>query len=298
MNIEGDIKIKKEKNHKKHHKKKENKIDDNNKDDNNLTNQEDTKNEKDINKEEKVNNKIEKNDSKEEKINNKEKLDNQSSVSKEEIEELQDERSRKDDSRDESENFSKKEISSRKMLFEANCVEELPKYLKKIVKTSKLSEEFLNEHFAILLNILHFITKKVFQPSSNKSIYIEKQYSKINSSDKEIYNEENITKKNNEKSTTEIIEKGRSFSIFKIFSKKKPIENVIFRNEYGLICEVNPKKLFKNLRRTGKGGFGIVFGAIYRLTNKKVAVKKMEHSTMKQKIDNYNEIKYLKKAGK
>jgi len=56
----------------------------------------------------------------------------------------------------------------------------------------------------------------------------------------------------------------------------------------------NPKELFKSLKKTGKGGFGTVFAAKSIKDSKKVAIKRMKHVTLKEKLDNYNEVKYLR----
>jgi len=50
----------------------------------------------------------------------------------------------------------------REMKFQATRVEELPKDLKKIARSSRIPDEILDKDFEILLNILHFVTKKVF----------------------------------------------------------------------------------------------------------------------------------------
>jgi len=61
---------------------------------------------------------------------------------------------------------------ARKMLFQASNVEELPKDMKKLCKSSRLTDEVMNQNFQIILNILHFVTHKVYtqQPDNHKQL--------------------------------------------------------------------------------------------------------------------------------
>jgi hypothetical protein len=51
--------------------------------------------------------------------------------------------------------------------FECKCVEDLPKDLKKIVRASKMPDEFFEKDLQAMLNILHFMTKKVYVTGSS-----------------------------------------------------------------------------------------------------------------------------------
>uniref|UniRef100_A0A6B2KZ07 Protein kinase domain-containing protein n=1 Tax=Arcella intermedia TaxID=1963864 RepID=A0A6B2KZ07_9EUKA len=55
----------------------------------------------------------------------------------------------------------------------------------------------------------------------------------------------------------------------------------------------NPKKLFKNDTLAGSGGYGKVYMAKDTTTKERVAVKKVPHTTDKQKYNNYSEIGFV-----
>jgi len=60
----------------------------------------------------------------------------------------------------------------------------------------------------------------------------------------------------------------------------------------GLITLGNPKRLYKNLTQIGKGGFGRVYAARTQ-KDKRVAVKRIPHTTSKEKRRNLAEIHFL-----
>eukprot|EP01117_Protostelium_nocturnum_P001355 TRINITY_DN1166_c0_g1_i1.p1 TRINITY_DN1166_c0_g1~~TRINITY_DN1166_c0_g1_i1.p1 ORF type:complete len:665 (-),score=269.02 TRINITY_DN1166_c0_g1_i1:92-2086(-) len=57
----------------------------------------------------------------------------------------------------------------RQLRFPCSCVEDLPKDLKKLAKGTKISDDILDANLQSLLNVLHFVTKKVYISSSHQS---------------------------------------------------------------------------------------------------------------------------------
>jgi len=223
--------------------------------------------------------------------------------------------------------------SSRKMLFVATRVEELPKDLKKLVRETKVPDAVYDKDFKVLLNILHFVTKKVFEDTtqgnignnrdSNNSDKMEDKNSRkflqkslpvstLNSSDlispSPLPCISTLEESKNSQITTEVLDRKRTMTVSGPSKNIKPsflsrLFSSTKNSSYSLdtvapkdtvFTYQNPKQLFKGLRKSGKGGFGTVFTAKFIKTGKKVAVKRMSHSTPKEKLDNYKEVKFLK----
>lgn len=143
-------------------------------------------------------------------------------------------------------------FETREMLFQATTVEELPKDMKKLCRASRIADSAFEKDFVILLNVLHFITKKVFA--------------------------------DHPKSANPIEMKARSASLNNSSSQ----DQIILSTE-------NTKEIFKkSLKKSGKGGFGTVYIGKEAASGTKYAIKKMKHTTPYQKIDNINEVKYMK----
>jgi len=309
----------------------------------------------------------------------------------------------------------------RKMRFVAVCVEDLPKDMKKMVRESRITDEEFNAHFDVLLNILHFFTKRVFitrdeelEPTSiattetkasTSSEKLDKENAektgttdkakspipppkktekksfgwslknflagrnradshrnsltptsspkdsdqlpdKVESKDKE--STENTTPSENsdapslhttdngslrqttestdpkekspekspeenpqEKSPTSsspeinpedsedpvIIKKSKSLKDETPFLKasKRTKSKVDMHIDLYFIKQ-NPKGLYKNLRKAGKGGYGSVYTAKSVAESQMVAIKKMKASNSKERHANFNEVKFLKKC--
>jgi len=126
-------------------------------------------------------------------------------------------------------------------------VEELPKDLKKLAKSAKVPDAVFEKDFIILLNVLHFLTKKVFLQTP-------------------------VTVSNASTQTVSL-------------------------NSHSRFLKENPKKIFKSLKKNGRGGFGTVYIAkdsTEPAETSKVAVKKTKNETNRQKYDNLSEINYMK----
>lgn len=137
----------------------------------------------------------------------------------------------------------------------ATKVEDLPQDLKRLVNASKITYDKISANWEVFCNIIYFVGKKRIFAS-------EEEMQKFKSKAKE-------TNKSTAVSTT---------------TQKLASD---------LITPGNPKKLFKNLQITGRGGFGMVFGGSAP-DKSRVAIKRMPHTSEREKKSNLKEAWFLK----
>lgn len=169
-------------------------------------------------------------------------------------------------------------LETEKMIIHANNFSELPEDVVRKIERARIDKEEIDKHFDILVNVLRFTTKRTIIRDKSKE---KKQESTTIDEEKEKDKEKEKEKEPQEK------------------KKRKDVSDSNLTPELLKAAEptihyVNPKKLFRKAEFTGKGGFGRVFYAKSSLDKgEKVAVKKMPHTTPKEKRMNLDEIAVL-----
>jgi hypothetical protein len=139
----------------------------------------------------------------------------------------------------------------------ATKVAELPPEFKRMVQASGLAADDIEKHWDVFCNVMHFVGKR--------RIYM----------------------------TEEEAQKARDK--IKMSNASVPISENTKRLQTELFASGNPKKLFKKLRIAGKGGFGMVFSGIAP-DKKTVAIKRMPHTSEKDRVQNLTEAMFLKRC--
>jgi len=136
--------------------------------------------------------------------------------------------------------------------------EDFPKDLKKLLRAAKLAEADLAANFLILLNCLHFLTKRsfVFTPPDGSE----------------------------------------SITIGRIKHKEREPKWATLPSQETLLSEAVVKKEVKVQEVVGEGGFGRVYMAKNLKGKGRVAVKKMKHIRPRDQFRNLSEIFFLKRV--
>jgi serine/threonine protein kinase len=149
---------------------------------------------------------------------------------------------------------------SRKTFF-VEKFSELPDEYQRRVRASGISDEVADANFEILLNVLHFKSKNNF--------YTQKMYEL------------------KDKYTSRRYNKGHSLIDQNIVSVNS------FADEYSTLLTSKPEFRIEQTQSIGRGGFGEVFLSQTIKEKTPIAIKRMPHTTLKQKRKNCQEIRFL-----
>ncbi|PRP87636.1 hypothetical protein PROFUN_04663 [Planoprotostelium fungivorum] len=218
-------------------------------------------------------------------------------------------------------------IKMRKLLFPCTSVEDLPKDLKKMARATKIPDDVLNANLDSLLNVLHFVTKKVYASRSTHKLIadqskggdkklVERAVPAVvrRQSDPDVplatvgVKRLSVSQKDSvdidEGKVDDEVASGRAdvkaMSHLSSPSTASPmihIRSSADRTKHDKtggveIQQKNPKELYKGLKKTGRGGFGTVFVGKSFQDGKRTAIKRMQHSSRKEKLDNLNEYRH------
>lgn len=137
----------------------------------------------------------------------------------------------------------------------ATKVEDLPQDLKRLVNASKITYDKIAANWDVFCGIIYFVGKK-----------------RIFASEEELQKFKTSAKKEN---------------------KSLAVSATTQRLTSDMVTPGNPKKFFKKLQITGRGGFGMVFSGIAP-DKSRVAIKRMPHTSEREKRANLREAWFLK----
>ncbi len=136
-------------------------------------------------------------------------------------------------------------------------VADLPPEFKRMVQASGLAAEDIEKHWDVFCNVMHFVGKRRLFATEEEANKARERIKQGNAS-------------------------------VPISENTKRLQNELFQSG-------NPKKLFKKLRIAGKGGFGMVFSGIGP-DKKPCAIKRMPHTSEKDRVQNLTEAQFLKRC--
>ncbi|EFA86685.1 putative protein serine/threonine kinase [Heterostelium album PN500] len=194
-------------------------------------------------------------------------------------------------------------------------LEELPPECIKMIRKSKIPEDKLKEHFEILLPILRFRTGfnlKSSNPLSKSSLHVHNNQvtsmtmtsttttSGATSSQHPLSPETNGSRTRSESKGAG----GNASSKIETHNNggneddsaddgSRLEQSIIPKGTTELFEKGDVKKLYKNLKQIGSGGFGSVYLAKSLVDKCEIAIKKIAHTTPKAQRTNLNEIGYL-----
>ncbi|KAF2071340.1 hypothetical protein CYY_007338 [Polysphondylium violaceum] len=179
-------------------------------------------------------------------------------------------------------------------------VEDLPVECIKMIKKSKIQEDKLNQNLHILLPILRFRTGfnlKLANSSRVNSVHIKSSSTAVNNtgadeSNVNISPETGIDANNHHNSGSQYHPSHNNEEDSYDGSR---LENTIVPKGSPDLLDKSQdvKKIYKNLKQIGSGGFGSVFLAKSVIDKCEVAIKKIAHSSAKAQRTNLNEIGFL-----
>jgi len=203
----------------------------------------------------------------------------------------------------------------------ATCFDELPKDLQRVLSRGKITPAMVDNEWYITCQVLRFCTK----------VYIRNQHPKNEEPELE---QMDLSKQERESSKWKVngikdIIRGTDYEqdVLKIDpdcldvldEKQQIFENYInivlspvpittmeltsididnycaFMEER-CVSPGNPKDLFKLHEQTGKGGYGRVFSARHQKTKKRYAIKRIPHTSTKEKKANWREVEILSRC--
>ncbi|EGC39115.1 hypothetical protein DICPUDRAFT_148117 [Dictyostelium purpureum] len=157
----------------------------------------------------------------------------------------------------------------------APTFEKLPDEYKTMVKTWDVKQEAIDQHFEIILSLLHFHTKQRFY-TKEPNHHDKPKYYNIG----KVCGTPAVSPDTTSSSNDQVV----SYSAF----QKKPLDQICKRAG-------DIKKLYTVKEKVGKGGFGTVFLARSNTDKSKqrLAIKKLPHVKKKERKFNIKEIRVL-----
>eukprot|EP01102_Stenamoeba_stenopodia_P014999 TRINITY_DN5067_c0_g1_i2.p1 TRINITY_DN5067_c0_g1~~TRINITY_DN5067_c0_g1_i2.p1 ORF type:complete len:1016 (+),score=241.57 TRINITY_DN5067_c0_g1_i2:129-3176(+) len=166
--------------------------------------------------------------------------------------------------------------------------EELPTTYHSLIKRAELDFDKINQNWEVFVHVLRFVTRKNFKahgPNSHEPVNVSSGHLSVDDDEngssavEEAPEPEKKTKKKRREPK----------------SRSNVQSNIKQATEQFLSTD-NPKKTYKILDQAGKGGFGSVYLAKSGVDKKRYAIKKMPHSTVKERRQNIDEVIFLKQC--